>query len=78
MLYLCIPSSGLKQKKTCDGRLYMCHGARYITYFYCFAVEAGFYSNVVELLPVDPATWVRFPDGTGKIFSLYDNGTNHK
>ena len=49
-----------------------CHGARYITH-YCLAVEAGFYSDVVECLPVDPATWVRLPAGTGKIFSLYDN-----
>ena len=28
------------------------------TQFYCLAVEAGFYSNVVECLPVDPATQV--------------------
>ena len=35
-------------------------------------VEAGFNSDVVECLPVDPATWVRFPAGAGKIFSLYD------
>ena len=48
-------------------------GSRYnITHFYCLAVEAGFYSDVVECLPVNPATWVRFPAGTGKIFSLYD------
>ena len=49
-----------------------CHGARYINHFYCLAVEAGFYSDVVECVPVDPATWVRFPAGAGKIFSLYD------
>ena len=49
-------------------------GYRYMIHFYCLAVEAGFYSDVVECLPVDPATWVRFPAGTGKIFSLYDNG----
>ena len=41
-------------------------------HFYCLAVEAGFYSDVVECLPVNPATWVRFPAGAGKIFSLYD------
>ena len=46
----------------------MCHGARYISHFYCLAVEAGFYSDVVECLLVDPATWVRFPAGTGKYF----------
>ena len=56
----------------------MCHGARYKAHFYCLAVEAGFYSDVVECLPVDPATWVRFPAGTGKIFSLFDNGAHHK
>ena len=34
-----------------------------ILHFYCFATEAGFYSDVVEFLPVDPAScW------TGKIF----------
>ena len=49
-------------------------GYRYMIHFYCLAVEAGFYSDVVECLPVDPAHWVRFPAGTGKIFSLYDNG----
>ena len=49
-----------------------CHGARYITHFYCLAVEACFYSQMVEYLHVDPATWVRFPAWTGKIFSLYD------
>ena len=41
-------------------------------HFYCLAVEANFYSDMVECLPVDPASWVRFPAGTGKIFSLYD------
>ena len=45
-------------------------------HFNCLAVEAGFYSDVVECLPVDPATWVRFPAGAGKIFSLYDNGAH--
>ena len=44
----------------------------YITHFYCLAVEAGFYSDVVECLRVDPATWVRFPARAGKVFSLYD------
>ena len=55
-----------------------CHGARYITHFYCLAIEAGFYSDVVECLPVDLASWVRFPAGTGKIFSLYDIGAHRK
>ena len=41
-----------------------------IIFFYCLAVEAGFYSDVVDCLPVDPVTWVRFPAGTGQIFSL--------
>ena len=41
-------------------------------HFYCLAVEAGFYSDAVECLPVNPASWVRFPAGAGKIFSLYD------
>ena len=32
-----------------------------ITHFYCLAVEAGFYSDVVECLPLDPTAQVRFP-----------------
>ena len=45
---------------------------------YHVAVKAGFYSDVVECLPVDPASWVRFPAGAGKIFSLNDNGAHRK
>ena len=30
-----------------------------IIYFYCLVVEASFYRDVVECLPVDPATWPR-------------------
>ena len=56
----------------------MCHSFRYIIHFYCIAVEAGFYGNLVECLPVDTGTWVRFPAGTDWIFSLYDNGLHHK
>ena len=41
-------------------------------------VEAGFYSDVVECFPVNPATWVRFPARAGKIFLLYDNGAHRK
>ena len=55
-----------------EGGVYVT-GSRYIIHFYCLAVEAGFYSDVVECLPVDPAFWVRFPAGAGKIRSLYDN-----
>ena len=29
--------------------------ARYIIHFYCLVVEAGFFSDVVECLPVDPS-----------------------
>ena len=45
--------------------------SRYIIHFYCLAVKASFYSDVVECLPVDLATWVQFPTGAGKIFTLY-------
>ena len=41
---------------------------RYITHFYCLAVEAGFYSDVVECLPLDPAAQVRFPPRAVGIF----------
>ena len=47
-------------------------GSMYIKHFHCLVVEANFNSYVLECLPVDPATWVRFPAGVGKIFSLYD------
>ena len=53
-------------------------GYRYMIHFYCLAVEAGFYSDVVECLPVNPATWVRFPAGAGRIFSPCDNGAHRK
>ena len=33
----------------------------YITHFYCLAGKAGFYSDVVECLPIDPAAKVRLP-----------------
>ena len=36
------------------------------------SVEAGFFSDVVECLPVDPATLVRLLAAACKIFSLYD------
>ena len=47
-----------------------CHGARYTTLFYCLAVDAGFYSDMVECLPVNPAIDSRL--GQIEIFSLYD------
>ena len=34
-------------------------------HIYCLAIEAGFYSDMVECLPVDTATWVQFSPGTG-------------
>ena len=48
----------------------VCHWARYITHFW-FVVELGFYSDMVECLPVDPATWVPFWAWRGcNIFAL--------
>ena len=38
----------------------------------CLAVEAGFYSDVVECLSVNPASWVWFPTGQVGRFLLYD------
>ena len=46
----------------------VCSRYRYITHFYCLAVEAGFYSDVVECLPLDPAAQVRFPPRACGIF----------
>ena len=81
MTILCIVISlGLISRDSCTkkfrdefqiGGVYVT-GSRYIIHFYCLAVEAGFYSDLVECLPVDPASWVRIPAGAGKIFSLYD------
>ena len=48
----------------------------YSTHFYCLVVEAVFYSDVVECLPLDPATCVRFPAGTGRIYLLFDMDKN--
>ena len=31
------------------------------------AIEAGFYSDVVKCLPVNPATWARFPAGPSRL-----------
>ena len=45
-----------------------CSRDRYITHFYCLAVEAGFYSDVVECLPLNPAAQVRFPPRAVGIF----------
>ena len=47
----------------------ICSRNRYITHFCCLAVEAGFYSNVVECLPLDPAAQVRVPPWAVGIFS---------
>ena len=39
-------------------RGWMCHGVRYITHFYCIAVEAGFCSDVVECLRPGFDSWL--------------------
>ena len=43
-------------------------GIVYITHFYCLAVEAGFYSNIEECLPLDPLAQVLFPPQAVEIF----------
>ena len=61
-----IPTSGSWDfSAPCD---ILCSRDRYITHFYCLAVEAGFYSDVVECLPLDPAAQVRFPPRAVGIF----------
>ena len=59
---------------------FWCSRDRYITHcdrakifylpqhFYCLAVEAGFYSDVVECLPIDPEAQVRIPPRAVGIF----------
>ena len=49
--------------------VYTCSRDRYITHFYCLVKEAGFYSDVVECLPLDPAAHVRFLPRAVWIFS---------
>ena len=55
-----------------------CHGALYITHILLPCGRSRFYNDLVECLPVDSATWVRFPAGTGKYFrsTTYISETN--
>ena len=41
---------------------------RYMIHFYCLAVEAGFYSDVVECWTLNPADRVRIPVGENVIW----------
>ena len=45
-------------------------GYRYMIHLYCLAVQAGFYSDVVECRTLSPADRVRSPVG-GKIRYLH-------
>ena len=38
-------------------RINKCSRDRYLTHFFCLAVEAGFYSDVGDRLPLDPAAY---------------------
>ena len=49
---------------------YKCSRDRYKTHIYCLAVEASFYSDVVECLPLDPVAQVRFPSQACWDFSV--------
>ena len=57
-----------KQMTVLNKECCLCSRYRYIRHFYCLAVEAGFYSDVVECLPLDPAAQVRFPPRAVGIF----------
>ena len=47
--------------------------SRYILiHFYCLAVEAGLYSDVVECSSVNPASWVHFLAEQVGRYLLYD------
>ena len=39
----------------------ICSSDRYMIHLYCLAVQAGFYSDVVECWPVKQMAWVRSP-----------------
>ena len=43
--------------------LCLCSSDRYMIHLYCLAIQAGFYSNVVECWPVTQAAWVWFLAG---------------
>ena len=46
-------------------------GYRYVRHLYCLAVQAGFYSDVVECKTLSPADRVRFPVGENIISILH-------
>ena len=48
---LCLPVKPATQVQILAGTGWNIFALLYITHFYCFAVEAGFYSKVVECLP---------------------------
>ena len=48
-----------------------CVAVRYMIHFYCLAVEAGFYSDVVECWTLNPADRVRSPDGENVILDFF-------
>ena len=61
-LCICIAFSRQKDKntaRTCFN--FKCVAVRYMIHFYCLAVEAGFYSDVVECWTSNPADRVRSP-----------------
>ena len=45
-----------------DGNLSKCSSDRYMIHVYCLAVQAGFYSDVVECWPVMQTARVQSPD----------------
>ena len=53
---------------------------RYMIYFYCLVVQAGFYSDVVECRTLSPTDRVRSPVGENviSIFSPVTFGPHHK
>ena len=46
-------------------------GYRYMIHLYCLAVQAGFYSDVVECRTLSPADWVRSPVGEKCYFHFF-------
>ena len=50
-------------------------GYRYITHLYCLAVQAGFYSDVVECRALSPADLVRSPVGENVISIFFSTVT---
>ena len=74
LLFPCSPKPlGVPHLKRTDRstRLLQCVAVRYMIHFYCLAVEAGFYSDLVECWTLNPVDRVRSPVGENVIWIFF-------